>query len=244
MIKDSASGTTSAYTFEMDEKSLKIVNSLDKPFALLKNAGTLGVKGASVFFTTLVTAVVLNIILLIWALIASMTDSFKTGLTSLGLVLLAGIIFTVVLVQKAYSYVFINVLNSIYTSITSLVKKLCAAVIDKIAEELHKRKITSSLATNSVNVYAIFNEKLEMLSPYARKGLWFIIKRIPFIKLLDHEITAVVLSGNKAEATNMLYNKTNDFINDRIFGANTTTTIWLIFVLNIAVQLLFILLNL
>ena len=83
-----------------------------------------------------------------------------------------------------------------------------------------------------------------MLSPYARKGIWFIIKRVPFVKFLDHEITDVVLRGDKGKATDMLYNKTNDFISDRVFGANNTTTLWLLFVLNIAVQLLLILLHL
>ena len=241
---ETSGGSSGEITFEMDEKSQRIVNSLDKPFALLKNAGTLGVKGASVFFTTLVAAIVFNVIFLIWALISSAVDSFNTGLISLGLVLLAGILFSVFLVQKAYAYVFINVLNAIYNGITSLVKKLCASIIDKTAEELHKHKASSSLATNSVNIYAIFNDKLQMLSPYARKGIWFIIKRVPFVKFLDHEITGVVLRGNKAEATDMLYNKTNDFINDRIFGANNTTTLWLLFILNIAVQLLLILIHL
>ena len=152
---ETSGGDSGEIIFEMDEKSQKIVNSLDKPFALLKNAGTLGVKGASVFFTTLVAAIVLNIIFLIWALISSAVDSFNTGLLSLGLVLLAGILFSVVLVQKAYAYVFINVLNAIYNGITSLVKKLCTSIIDKTAEELHKHKATSSIAKNSVNVYAI-----------------------------------------------------------------------------------------
>ena len=244
-LKYTASGGTSGeITFEMDERSQKIVNSLDKPFALLKNAGTFGVKGASVFFTTLVAAILFNVIFLIWALIASAANSFNTGLLSLGLVLLAGILFSIFLVQKAYAYVFINVLNAIYNSITSLVKKLCASIIDKTAEELHKHKATSSLATNSVNIYAIFNDKLQMLSPYARKGIWFIIKRVPFIKFLDHEITGVVLRGDKQEATEMLYNKTNNFINNTVFGTNSLTRVWLLLVLNIAVQLLLIFLNL
>jgi len=239
-----SNGKEGEFTFEMDEKSLKIIDKLDSPIAILKNAGSLGVKGASVFFTTLVAAIFINVVFLIWALIVAISDSFSTGLVSLIIVFVAGVLFTLFLGQKAYAYVFINVLNALYNGLSPLVKKLCGAIIDKTAEELHKRKATSLLATNSVNIYGIFNEKLNMLPRYARKSVWFVIKRVPFIKFLDHEITEIILGGKKQEATNMLYNKTNDFINNTVFGTNSLTTVWLLLVLNIAVQLLFIFLNL
>lgn len=243
-LKYQSGGAEKDINFSLDPTTQKIINGLQNPFKLIRNSGALGIKGAGAFFGIIATAIIINVAFLIIALVSTAISVFQTGLISLVLVLLAGALFCFVMIRKAYGFAFTKVLELLYRGIRPLFKKLCSAIIDKIADEVNKRKSPNTFFENSAGMYAIYNDKLAALPPFARKALWFVIKRIPFVKFIDKEITDVILKGDNTRAAEVLFTRTDNYITENIFEANNLKWLWWMLPLNIAVQLALIIVKL
>ncbi|MFP9099189.1 hypothetical protein ACLI09_09055 [Flavobacterium sp. RHBU_24] len=115
--------------------------------------------------------------------------------------------------------------------------------MNKVADELTKHKTPDIFLNNSVNLYGIYNSKLEMLPAFARKALWFMVKRIPFVTFFDKEITDTIIAGNKQKASELLFTRTDGYISGNVFEANNLKWLWWMLTLNIVVQLAVIMLK-
>ncbi|MFL9843347.1 hypothetical protein [Flavobacterium rhizosphaerae] len=230
--------------FVLDEKAQKLLANFNSPLQLLKASGKLGSKGAKAFFGISILVIALNVLFLVTALIVTAVTVFQKGLISLGLVLVTGIVFSLIIIKKVYSYAIVKAVEIIYQGIRPLFKKLCSSIINKVADELNKRKAAASFNAQALNIYTIYNDKLSILPCFVRKIFWFVIKRIPFVKFINTEVTDTILRGNKEKATELLYTKADDFIYQNIFNANNLKWLWLLLLINIVLQLVFIVIRL
>ena len=237
-------GEEKEVNFTLDPKVTQLLNGLKNPLTLIKNSAQFGIKGAGAMFGVIAVAVIINVLFFIIAFVVTALNYFEKGLISLGLVTVLGYIFAFIMIRKAYSFAITKVIEAIYRGVTPLFKRLCDAIVSKTADELAKHKSPDIFMKNSVSLYGIYNDKLEMLPAFARKALWFVVKRIPFVKFFNKEITDTIVAGDKQKASEVLFSRTDGYINENIFEANNLKWLWWMLPLNIAVQLALIIMKL
>jgi hypothetical protein len=239
-----SNGEEKEVNFTLDPNVIKLFNGLKNPLGILKNSAEFGIKGAGKSFGVIAVAVVINVLFFIIALIVTAFNFFDKGLISLGLVAVLGFVFSFIMIRKAYSFALTKIIEAIYRQITPLFKRLCTAIVDKTAAELAKHKTPDTFMTNSVSLYGIYNDKLDALPAFVRKVLWFVVKRIPFVTFFDKEITDTIVSGDKQKAAEVLFTRTDGYINENVFEANNLKWLWWMLPLNIAVHIALIVIKL
>jgi hypothetical protein len=237
------SGENKEFTFDIDNKTIELLTSLNKPSQLLRKGGNMGVKGITTFFVTTLLFAFINIAVLIYAFVLAAVSDETTFYVPLA-VLVSGIVFMYFSITKTYGYIFVNILKTIYIDCRAIVKKICYSITDKVADELDKKKGPDLFLTKSINLYGILDDNLKSIPSIAKKGLWFLLKRIPFVKYIDNDIVPLLVKGSRKEASELLYTKTDNFIINDIFGSNTLGWLLWMIPLNIVVQIVIILLEL
>jgi len=233
----SAQENSKEFKIEIDDNSIQLIQSF-------RAKGKLGAKGTAAAITIAIGAVTLNMLFFIAALLGAAFAEDGKGWLSVVLVLLTGIIISFICVRKGYGYVFIKGAEILYGALATLMKQICTFIIDKTAEELHKQKKGDLFLKGSNGLYRVLDGKLTQLPTIAKKILWFMLKRVPFVKFIDGEVTSVILAGQKEKAATLLYTRTDSYIKKNIFEANNLQWLWWMIPLNILLQALFVYLKL
>lgn len=226
---------------ENEEKNDKLLELLHHPWRLVKEGGKLGVNGVKRFFTILSLFAVANTILFFYAIIRLLSTDFEpTKILITLLVLIIGLGITVYSAYRTYHYVLIDTMRVIYENLTSFFQKVSELIIDK-AESLFQGKIdlTDNQLTKVLDFGKMINSKYQKTPKFLRKGIIFILNRIPLVGMLI-DIKEDILKGNKLEASTKLYNKMDGFISGSIFGNNNTRWVWWLLPLNIIILLVLI----
>jgi len=227
---------TKEIPFDIRPETLSILQSMRKPVDLLKKAGQLGLKGVTTFLVVSSLFSIVNIVFLIYAVLLSFL-TVNTSLYAPLAIAVFGFIFVFLAIKKTYSYIFINILKSIYIDCQPIIKRFCFSLVDKAVELLSKRKGNDALKLKSTDVHTIFDNSLKIIPPFAKKTLWLLLKKIPFVKFINVDIAPVIISGDKTEASRLLFIKTDDYIIQDIFGSNTLNWLFWLLPLNIIVQI-------
>lgn len=227
---------TKEIPIDIKPETLSILQSIRKPVDLLKKAGKLGLKGVTTFLVVSSVFSIINIVFFVYAVLLSILTVNASFYASLA-ILVFSFVFVVFAIKKTYSYIFINILKSIYIDCQPIIKRFCFSLVDKAAEHLNKTNGNDSLKLKSTDVYTIFDNSLKIIPPFAKKTLWLLLKRIPFVKFINDDIAPVIISGDKTEASRLLFIKTDDYIIQHIFGSNTLNWLFWLLPLNIIVQI-------
>ncbi|ALM47558.1 hypothetical protein AMR72_00775 [Flavobacterium psychrophilum] len=227
---------TKEISFDIRPETLSILQSMRKPVDLLKKAGQLGLKGVTTFLVVSSVFSIVNIVFLIYAVLLSFL-TVNTSLYAPLAIAVFGFIFVFLAIKITYSYIFINILKSIYIDCQPIIKRFCFSLVDKAVELLSKRKGNDALKLKSTDVHTIFDNSLKIIPPFAKKTLWLLLKKIPFVKFINVDIAPVIISGDKTEASRLLFIKTDDYIIQDIFGSNTLNWLFWLLPLNIIVQI-------
>ena len=225
------------FTFDVDDRTIQLFKSLNKPWQLLLKGGGLGVKGITTFLIIVLLFAFINIALLIYATILPFFSEKTTFYSPLA-ALAAAVIFIYFSVTKTYGYIFVNILKTIYIDCGTLIKKMCYSITDKAAQEVDKRKGTDIFLTKSIDLYGILDDYLESIPSFAKKGMWFLLRKIPFVKYIDNDIIPVLAKSSLKEASELLYTKTDNFIINDIFGRNTLNWVFWMIPLNVIVHII------
>lgn len=226
---------------ENEENNNRLLELLNHPWRLIKEGGKLGVNGVKRFFTVLFLFAFSNTLLFFYAVSRLFSADFEfVKILFVLLVLIIGLGITIYSAYRTYQYVIIDTMRVIYENLSSFFHKISQLIIDK-AENLFQGKVdlTDNQLTKALDFSKMVNSKYQKTPKFLRKGIIFILNKIPFVGILI-DLKEDILRGNKIEASTKLYNKIDGFISDSIFGSNNTKWVWWLLPLNIIILIVLI----
>lgn len=209
---------------------LQIVDLIHKPFSLIKQSVSLGIKGVKRFFMIVFLFAICNLIMDIYAIVSFVTADYnQTKLINLLLLIVTGIAITAFAGYKAYQYLLINAAQFIYVHSKERIEDTCYNIILKadllFKSETFKNKTQSEGLQATASLITDFYEKQ---SSFIKKGLHIILNRIPMASILLN-LRTDILNGNHKETAQKLCALIDDFVSQNIFEANNTKWVgWLL----------------
>lgn len=228
------------YTGITERQSKKIdqlLNLAKSPMAMIKNAGKFGIKGGKRFLGITILFSIVNFILIVAAIITWVSAGYEMGrLWHLLIAILLGIGFTVFAGFKAYRYAISQVLYAIYLQLSPFFRKLCGKLVDKTKKKLGGGgSIDKEDVAIDMNAESLLEDDSKKASSYVKRGLNFILKRIPIVGMLI-EIKDEIKLGSRDEATDALYHRLNNYVEEEIFGGLHTKWTYILLPLNIVIM--------
>lgn len=205
---------------------------------IIKDIGWQSLKAIKWFIIVLITFGLSNIILFIVSLIKYGNRPFGESGFWLLIILFVGLIFTAVAFYCTYKYILIDTLNIAYKYLTPLFKKVCVKIIDKAISGgnklLGKQDIGSVLNVGSLMV-EVYGKKLPK---YVRKGVVFILKRVPFSTFLFNMQDELKSEKKDAKAlSEKLYFELDSYIINTFLKKNSMRWMFWFLPLNIIIQI-------
>ena len=227
------------------ERTARILELLEKPMLLLGRGANLGVKGVKRLVLIVLLFGITNTFLFLFALISAIrADIVFNQMPFLLLVLVVGFGLTFFAGYRAYRFAVINALSLVYGGMTPTFRKLSSAIVDKGGDAYDgKREIEDDKLSKSIDVGNILNERFERTPELLRKGIGFILNRLPFMTMLT-DLKSEIQGGDRQKASETLYSRMDLFITEKIFGGNNTKWVYWLLSLNIFIQLIIIVLKL
>lgn len=200
-------------------------------FSFVKQIGLTSFK--HYLFTWLVFGL-LNVICCIVALFTlSGSDTMYKYILSFWAILVIGIIFTIIALSFTNKYIIVYAIKKVYDLLVPFFQKLCTAII----EQTHDG---NKPIDQVVNIGDLLNELYQQKIPgIVRKGVNFIVKQIPFREILS-DMKDVIKTSNKEEASSLLFERVDAYINHKIFAGNNMKPVCWLFFINIVVQFILI----
>lgn len=200
-------------------------------FSFVKQIGLTSFK--HYFFTWLVFGL-LNVICCIVALFTlSGSDTMYKYILSFLAILVIGIIFTIIALSFTNKYIIVYAIKKVYDLLVPFFQKLCTAIIERTHDG-------NKPIDQVVNIGDLLNELYQQKIPgIVRKGVNFIVKQIPFREILS-DMKDVIKTSNKEEASSLLFERVDAYINHKIFAGNNMKPVCWLFFINIVVQFILI----
>lgn len=200
-------------------------------FSFVKQIGLTSFK--HYLFTWLVFGL-LNVICCIVALFTlSGSDTLYKYILSFLAILVIGIIFTIIALSFTNKYIIVYAIKKVYDLLVPFFQKLCTAIIERTHDG-------NKPIDQVVNISDLLNELYKQKIPgIVRKGVNFIVKQIPFREILS-DMKDVIKTSNKEEASSLLFERVDAYINHKIFAGNNMKPVCWLFFINIVVQFILI----
>lgn len=200
-------------------------------FSFVKQIGLTSFK--HYLFTCLVFGL-LNVICCIVALFTlSGSDAMYKYILSFLAILVVGIIFTIIALSFTNKYIIVYAIKKVYDLLVPFFQKLCTAIIERTHDG-------NKPIDQVVNIGDLLNELYQQKIPgIVRKGVNFIVKQIPFREILS-DMKDVIKTSNKEEASSLLFERVDAYINHKIFAGNNMKPVCWLFFINIVVQFILI----
>lgn len=200
-------------------------------FSFVKQIGLTSFK--HYLFTWLVFGL-LNVICCIVALFTlSGSDTMYKYILSFLAILVIGIIFTIIALSFTNKYIIVYAIKKVYDLLVPFFQKLCTAIIERTHDG-------NKPIDQVVNISDLLNELYKQKIPgIVRKGVNFIVKQIPFREILS-DMKDVIKTSNKEEASSLLFERVDAYINHKIFAGNNMKPVCWLFFINIVVQFILI----
>ncbi|OJJ17553.1 hypothetical protein BKI52_27205 [marine bacterium AO1-C] len=221
-----------------NQRLLELVSS---PWQLIKEGGKLGVKGIKRFFGLLFLFGTINGLLLLVAVVKLLLNEInRNNLIGLGLVALVGVVALYYTAYRAYQYVLLDTIRVIYENLAPFFQKVCSIIVDK-TEKLFtsKNSLNNSTLAKTIDFSKLVYEQFQKTPKFIRGGIVMVLEKIPFTGMLM-EFKDDISEGRKEDASQKLFQKMDDFIQNTIFGSNNTQWVWWLLPLNIVVTLVLI----
>jgi len=210
--------------------SQQIIELLNKPLSLLRQSGTLGIRGVKRLIGIIFLFALSNLILDIYAIVSLvLSDYTHTRLLNLLLLIITGIGITVFAAYKAYQYLMINALQVIYTLSKETIQHVCYNIVLKADQVFNSESFKSKTQSEGVQTTTRFiAEFYEKQPSVLKKGLQLVFKRIPLATMLM-DMRTEILNGDHKASSEKLLGLIDSFITRNIFEANNTKWVgWLL----------------
>lgn len=200
-------------------------------FSVVKQIGLTSFK--HYLFTWLIFGL-LNVICCIVDLFTlSGSDTMYKYILSFLAILVIGIIFTIIALSFTNKYIIVYAIKKVYDLLVPFFQKLCTAIIERTHDG-------NKPIDQVVNIGDLLNELYQQKIPgIVRKGVNFIVKQIPFREILS-DMKDVIKTSNKEEASSLLFERVDAYINHKIFAGNNMKPVCWLFFINIVVQFILI----
>lgn len=204
-----------------------------------KDSASLGFTIFSCFLLVGILFVGFNLIFLIFA---NMSRALQYGPEYKVIIieLLIAIIFVILALLATKRYALLKVVSVIYKYLAPFFKKLCTQLVGKIYQR--GVKITKNdKISNLINIGMLWKESYDTKVPrLAQKGIVFLINKIPFAELFlraKSELANNKEDENHVVISGLLYQQIDQYIQEKILKTNTFIFIFILFLVNVAVQL-------
>lgn len=156
--------------------------------------------------------------------------------------ILIGLIFVFLSFWFVRSYIFINTISVVYKYLTPFFKKLTSVIIENVYSKslnLSKTKHVGKVLDIGEILKNSYNNKVPRI---VQRGIIFLINLIPFADFIL--IIQKEMKPNEGESFNnelmseKLYEQTDRYIQDSIFGDNNLSWLLWLFPLNVVIQFL------
>lgn len=234
MAQENSSGITERQSKKIDQ----LLSLAQSPMAMIKNAGKFGIKGGKRFLGITLLFSAVNFILIVAAIVVWIGAGYEMGsLWHLLIAILLCIGITAFASFKAYRYALTQVSYAIYLQLSPFFRKLCGKLVDKAKKKLGSGdSIDKSDVAVDMNAESLLEDDSKKASSYVKRGLNFILKRIPIVGMLI-EIKDEIKLGSRDEATDALYHRLNTYVEEEIFGGNNTRWTFILLPLNVVVAI-------
>lgn len=219
-----------------NEKLQRLSRYLNKPIALLKNAGKHGIKGIKNLFYTLFLFGIINLFIIIYAVVAFFNSGLKEGFLSMLITFIAGILFTGLAVYLAYKNIITGVMRVIYQEASPLVEKICTVIVNSLAKA---KTATDDKNTTMLVAGKAINTITSKLPGAVKNTIHYFFKKAPVSKYAT-EVNTLIANNETEKASEIVYSKTDAFIMDTLLAQTTSRWIYALLLLNIIIQALII----
>lgn len=204
---------------------------------LFKDAGSQSLKALKWFLIVLFSFGILNIIFFIISLLKYGNRPFGGSSLYMLAILFIGLCSTIFALFSTYKYILIDTLGITYKYLTSLFKRICVKIIDKVISGGNrltgKRDIEKTLNVGSLMI-EIYGKQLPN---YVKKSVIFILNRIPFSDFLfNMQNDLKSEKKDSKELSEILYIQLDSYINNAFFKKNSMRWMLWLLPLNIIIQ--------
>lgn len=228
-------------TIDMNSNTNFEKNPTSDQASLLSSSGKFGLKGITTFSIMILIYGFINTVFLITSIIRFDEFIGSQFYSRTIAVVVIGIVFTAIAMYITYKYLIIEGVKVIYKHSSPFFQKLSCKIIEKgeyIA--INKAQIKGEHIDKTFDIASIFTETYDRRVPQSmQKAINFLLKRIPFSEILI-EIKDIIKDRDSETASNLLYNKVDEYIRTSILGDNSIKTAYLLSLANIVVQIIFI----
>lgn len=224
------------------EKSLKDVavdftskyNSTKK---VLLETGKIGAKGGARYIQVMAVTVLLNLVLFFTSIALGVRYGFEwSDIKYVFLVLALAIVFVIFTSIKTYQYIIIKALEEFYPDAKPLVFKLFHLTVVKTEQTIRERdSISNEQLKSAISFGFVINEYYQGLPRLIKKGLIFLMNRIPVYPMLL-ELREDIKDQRTEQASIKLFVEADKYIQN-YFGENTTKWLYWLIPLNVVVIL-------
>lgn len=210
-----------------NEVSQEFLDSYNSPVKFLKESGKLGLTGVGRYAGIMAIFIVLNFVLFVYSIFHLINYGFSLDqLKYIFLVLALCIGFSIFASIKAYRFALVAALKDVYPNVRPLIFKMSELII-KQADRLFKesQNVKDERVRTAIDYARIVNDYFIKLPRLLKKALIFLLNRIPLFPMLM-PLKTEILQGRSKEASILLYEDINGFLNDFFDNNNRRWIIW------------------
>lgn len=233
------------------ENSTKVISEqlygmFRSPLALVKAAKKFGAQGVKRFFGVCFSFIVVNLILFFYALVQVATHDFSfINLVVPLVILVAGFICTVVAIKGVINFMRTQAIKGLYEHLAPVVEMVSNLVMEKASPILDQAiDVSKNKLAPALNVAAIVQQNFKKMPKFLKNGLVKVLNMVPFVGFLQDIQNKALQYGDGAmseiDKKKMLYNKVNNFVQERVLADGNTRWIWWMLFFNVAGAILLI----
>lgn len=163
-------------------------------------------------------------------------DEMHVYVLSLIAVFVLGLSFTLIALYVTYKFVLVDALNKVYKQVSPFFRKLCNLIISKVGVTPQHSSTNSKLIGKAFDMGDVLKASYGNNVPrFLQKAIGFIVKRIPFVPILD-EVMASRQYSTQDEINERFYEQVDSYIRDFIFTSNSMKWLYWYLPLNIVFQ--------
>ena len=224
---------------EENSKLDDLIELSEKPFQAITSAGKKGVKGLGKIIGICIGLALLNLIFFCIGIYRlTVVEYHAIQLVYLSLSLFAGAGVVIFTAYRGYQYCLMETMKDIYQESKQLFYAVCEKIIIQCETILKGTKtIGDKNLSQAIQIKNIVEEKYKTFPSLVKKALIVLFNKLPLSHFLV-PITQDIISGNRSGATDKLFQKVDEFMQESVFGMNSLRWIFSVLLVNIVAQIL------
>lgn len=210
-----------------DRPERRICYQQESHWQRIKGVAKSGVKSTGTLILVMGLLGILNIGLLAVALIKLFFIDFEMmHLLWIGTTILVGSGFLFFAWIRTNQYAILKTMGSVYSKLDFVLEKICILIAEKVISLYKKGEdITKEKFPKVIDFGEVVNGSYQKIPKFIRKGLIFILNRVPFVELIMG-ITQGTINSDTEELGELLFEKSDEYIRETFFESNNLRWLW------------------